>query len=358
MQRIWTVLVAGWLAGMLVSHEAIAQALVLTLPTDNDAIYEGRGDAFYQYTDRYFKGKRSRPWEGGQYGFVRNLEEIGPLLVFTKFHEGLDIRPVRRSRTGEPLDPVVSVDAGKVVYVNDDPRESSYGRYVVVEHWWSDAPFYSLYAHLGDARVQSGQRVERGERLGTLGYTGRGINKRRAHVHFEINLLLHEQFPAWHDANYRSSNEHGIYNGINMAGLDPSVLLVALRDDPMLAIDDFLLRQQPFFTVAAPNVGGLDLLNRYPWLWENPDAGELAAWEIDFAQSGLPLRVRSTALPIASPIVRRVQATEVSYDFISNGLLDGINGQAWLTPRGLRYLDLLTMSTPSRLDPVPLRSWW
>ena len=33
-----------------------------------------RGDDpdFYMYTDRTFEGVRSRPWQGGQYGFVRN----------------------------------------------------------------------------------------------------------------------------------------------------------------------------------------------------------------------------------------------------------------------------------------------
>ena len=81
------------------------QALDLVLPTDNDALFSGGGAAFYQYIERNFKGVRSTPWEGGQYGFVRDPTDTAGGVVYTRFHEGIDIRPLHRDAHGEPLDP-------------------------------------------------------------------------------------------------------------------------------------------------------------------------------------------------------------------------------------------------------------
>ncbi len=72
------------------------QILDLVLPTDNDALFSGDGPAFYQYIERNFKGVKSTPWEGGQYGFVRDPMDTSAGIVYTRFHEGIDIKPVHR----------------------------------------------------------------------------------------------------------------------------------------------------------------------------------------------------------------------------------------------------------------------
>ena len=51
---------------------SLSQGLDLVLPTDNDGLFSGDGAAFYQYVERNYKGVKSTPWEGGQYGFVRD----------------------------------------------------------------------------------------------------------------------------------------------------------------------------------------------------------------------------------------------------------------------------------------------
>ena len=76
------------------------------LPTDNDALFRGQPEQFYMYTDRDFEGVKSRPWQGGTYGFTRNQQRVGGNIVLTKFHEGIDIKPLRRDASGEPLDEV------------------------------------------------------------------------------------------------------------------------------------------------------------------------------------------------------------------------------------------------------------
>ena len=79
---------------------------------------------------------------------------------------GIDIAPRYRSRSGEPQDTVRAIDTGVVVYASNNPRASNYGKYVVVEHFWSGSPFYSLYAHLNRIDVKPGDRVGRGGQAG------------------------------------------------------------------------------------------------------------------------------------------------------------------------------------------------
>ncbi len=224
-------------AAMFAASSALAQqstdGWTLTLPTDNDALFRGGGAEFYQYIIRDFKGVKSKPWQGGRYGFVRNPVETSSGLLYTRFHEGIDIRPVRRDPAGEPLDEVRAIASGTVVYTNRTPRFSSYGNYVVVEHRWDHASYYSLYAHLAAIDVQQGTKVERGGRLGRLGYTGEGLDRERAHLHLELNLLLSRRFESWYDHFIKTEpNRHGLYNGTNLTGIDIAALYQALRKRP------------------------------------------------------------------------------------------------------------------------------
>src|SRR5438046_6575233 len=175
----------------------------LALPTDNDALFRGDGPAFYQYIERNYKGVKSTPWEGGQYGFVRDPMETSAGIVYTRFHEGIDIRALHRDARGEPLDEVRAIADGQVVHTNLVPGYSNYGRYIVIEHIWDGSPYYSLYGHLSEIAVCVGQRVNRGERIARMGYTGEGLNQAPAHVHLDLNLMFNRNFESWHDRNFR-----------------------------------------------------------------------------------------------------------------------------------------------------------
>ena len=123
----------------------------------------GTNPDFYQVIERNLHGVISHPWQGGQYGFVRDPVETAAGTIYTRFHEGMDIRPMRRDARGEPIDEVRAIAAGKVVYVSRAAGTSNYGRYVVVEHRWGGCPYYSLYAHLNTISVETGQTVRRGK---------------------------------------------------------------------------------------------------------------------------------------------------------------------------------------------------
>src|SRR5439155_5819700 len=242
-------------------------ALDLVLPTDNDALFSGDGAAFYQYVERNYKGEKSTPWEGGKYGFVRDPTDTAGGVVYTRFHEGIDIRSLHRDENGEPLDEVRAISDGKVVHTNLVPGYSNYGKYIVIEHRWDGSSYYSLYGHLSAIAVRPGQAVRRGQSIAVMGYTGAGLNQARAHVHLELNFMLSHRFESWYDACHKNDpNHNGIYNGINLAGLDIARLYLALRKNPSLTIPDFIAEEETFYKVTVPKSRHFELLKVYPWM--------------------------------------------------------------------------------------------
>src|SRR5436189_4781442 len=262
---------------------SLSQGLDLVLPTDNDALFSGDGAAFYQYVERNYKGVKSTPWEGGQYGFVRDPIDTAGDVVYTRFHEGIDIRPLHRDANGDPLDEVRAIADGRVVHTSLVPGYSNYGKYVVIEHHWDGSNYYSLYGHLSSIAVQSGEMVKRGQRIAVMGYTGTGLNRERAHLHLELDLMFSRQFEAWYNTFFRSDpNQHGIYNGMNLAGLDVARLFLALRKNPALTIPEFVNDEEIFYKVALPTARHLDLLKLYPWMLAGVKRSEDSSWVFAF----------------------------------------------------------------------------
>ena len=284
-------------------HEG-AEGVSLVFPTDNDAILDVEPARFYIGLERHFGREREWTWEGGTYGYVREARETPLGWRFTRFHEGIDIAPRYRDDRGEPLDDVRAVDDGRVVYVSARPGASDYGRYVVVEHVWEGSPFYSLYAHLASVTVYEGDRVRRGEPLGVLGYSGQGLDRERAHVHFEINLLLNEHFTTWRTArNARLTPIHGRFHGSNLAGVSPVEILERSYGARNFSVVDLLAHQEADLTVYVPAGPPPDLLDRYPWMCRScggapPDWAP--SWEVGLTLGGVPVRVE--------PSERRVTA--------------------------------------------------
>ena len=313
----------------------------LVLPTDNDALFSGDGPAFYQYIERDYNGVKSTPWEGGQYGFVRDPKSTGGGVVYTRFHEGIDIRSVHRDANGEPLDEVRAIADGQVAHVNLLPGYSNYGKYIVIEHRWDGSNYYSLYAHLSSIAVQPGETVRRGQRIAVMGYTGTGLNRERAHLHLELCLMLSRQFEAWYNTFFRNDpNRHGLYNGMNLAGLDVARLYLALRRNPALTIPEFLAAEETFYKVTLPKARHFDLATLYPWMLA---AGKRtgSSWEVSFAGSGVPLRIEPTDRRVAQPEVSYVKNSAADSSYLTRDVLSGRGANAHLSGYGAQLMRLL-----------------
>src|SRR5947208_12892582 len=317
------------------------QIVDLVLPTDNDALFSGDGPAFYRCIDRNYKGLRSTPWEGGQYGFVRDPVETSAGTVYTRFHEGIDIRALRRDARGEPLDEVRAIADGKVVHTNPVPGYSNYGRYIVIEHDWDGSPYYSLYGHLSEIAVSAGQRVNRGERIARMGYSGEGLNQARAHVHLELNLMFNRNFESWHNRFFRDPNHNGIYNGINLAGLDIARFSLERENRPDLSVPQFLAEEEVFYKVTVPDSPHFDLRKFYPWMVKNASANA-QSWEVSFARSGVPLQIEARSEPVSQPTLTYVKKSAIDCAYLTRDELAGRGDHAHLTENGMRSMRLLT----------------
>jgi murein DD-endopeptidase MepM/ murein hydrolase activator NlpD len=267
-----------FLAGI---HPALAQPL--QLPTANHALFEQDGEP------RFFTGTAGKPWTSGCFGCVRSDG--------MQLHEGLDISCLRRNQRDEPTDPVTATADGEVAYINARPSLSNYGNYIVLRHRIDGLDLYSLYAHLSRMRegLTPGQAVRAGEFLATMGRTTNireGISKDRAHLHFELDLLVNDRFASWYKMNFPGQrNDHGGWNGQNLVGLDPRAVLLEQRArGTNFSLLQFVRNQTPLMCVLVRQTD-FPWLRRYPQLVQpNPVAQKegVAGYEVVFNFNALP----------------------------------------------------------------------
>ena len=121
--------------------------------------------------ERLWRGRFTRPVEGTEPGTgfgsrrVINGQPKAP-------HAGIDFGAA-------PGTPVVAVNDGRVALVADFFFP---GRLVVIDHGLG---LYTLYFHLQEAKVTDGERVSRGQPIGTVGATGRATGP---HLHFGAHV--------------------------------------------------------------------------------------------------------------------------------------------------------------------------
>jgi murein DD-endopeptidase MepM/ murein hydrolase activator NlpD len=323
-----------------------SQQPMLILPTENQGLFHGDLAGFYQYVQRDFEGQISQAWEGGQYGFVRNPVRFGSAIIYTRFHEGIDIRPLTRDAGGEPTDVVHAIAAGKVVYTNTVAGNSNYGRYVVVEHSFENCPYYSLYAHLNVITVNPGDQVTQNAPLAVMGHTGEGIDRERAHLHLELNLMLNGHFNEWQSKYFpKDVNRHGIYNGMNLAGIDIGRFYLQLQKDPKLTVAQFVQSGEPWYRVIVPRSPQMDLQERYPWLIQGSQTGQ--SWELTFDRTGLPLRLRAVEEGATEPILSWVHPSTYPQNWMTKNHIQNRSAPA-LTKEGRRFMELICPSNPPR----------
>jgi murein DD-endopeptidase MepM/ murein hydrolase activator NlpD len=330
-------LVILWFAVINLKVEAID----LVLPTENDHLFSGQLDRFYMYVDRTFESEVTKPWEGGSFGFVRTPIRVNGEVVLTKFHEGIDIAPIKRDSAGNPLDLVMSISGGKVVHTSPIAGRSNYGRYVVIEHEWENSKVYSLYAHLAEITAQVGDTVKAGSVIGRMGYTGAGINRTRAHLHLELGFMMSENYADWHKQCFASPNHHGNYNGMNIAGVDVASFFLAHRENPNLNFSEFVLTRPIQFKVSvSAGKSEPDFLERYPWM-KRPGDATVNSWEIGFAATGHVVSFTPSSRVVNQVSITHIRPAEINQSYLTRGLIAGSGNQVSLSRDGNRLISLI-----------------
>jgi len=110
--------------------------------------------------------KDSFRWTSG-FGYRKDPKGYG-----TRMHEGTDM-------AGSYGTPIYATADGVITHAGWD---SGYGRLVKIRH---DFGVETRYAHLSQVRVEVGQRVSRGDRIGDMGNSGRSTG---THLHYEVRL--------------------------------------------------------------------------------------------------------------------------------------------------------------------------
>jgi murein DD-endopeptidase MepM/ murein hydrolase activator NlpD len=114
-------------------------------------------------------------WFSSTFGY-----RIDPFTGQSSFHEGVDFV----AATGTP---VIAAASGKVVYAGWHPQ---YGKMLEIDH---GNGLVSRYAHASQLAVGEGELVVRGQRVASVGSTGRSTGP---HLHFEVRLNGIPQNPA------------------------------------------------------------------------------------------------------------------------------------------------------------------
>lgn len=94
-----------------------------------------------------------------------------PMYGVMKFHHGMDFV----ARVGTPI---YATADGRVEITSRSFY--GYGKYVKIDHGFG---YQTAYAHLDDIHIKRGQKVKRGDIIGTLGNTGLSTGP---HLHYEV----------------------------------------------------------------------------------------------------------------------------------------------------------------------------
>jgi len=329
---------AAIFALLFVSKNLLAQE-PFQFPTANHYLYE-RGSEL-----KFFAPTApDKPWTSGSFGCVRNDGQ--------RLHEGLDIRHLLTDRRGDPTDPVMATADGTVVYFSTKPSLSNYGNYLVIRHVVEGMEIYSLYAHLSAIQpgIGIGKNVRQGEVVATMGRTSNAevITKDRAHVHFELNVLVNDNFAAWfRTTSSGERNDHGEWNGQNLNGLDPREILLAEHNpNGNFSLLNFIRSQTELCRVLV-RATSFPYLKRYPMLvLKNPVAEKagVAGYEIALNLNGVAFALMPRA---ESEIKGRAKFQLLSVNEAEEKanpcrhLVIQRNGRWELANEGLRELEML-----------------
>ncbi|MBE0685590.1 MAG: M23 family metallopeptidase, partial [Anaerolineaceae bacterium] len=89
--------------------------------------------------------------------------------------------------------PILAVAEGRVYFSGNDRTykrgrfTNFYGNIIILEHELAGytGPVYSFYAHLSEISVNEGETVSRGQKIGSVGATGKAFTN---HLHFEVRI--------------------------------------------------------------------------------------------------------------------------------------------------------------------------
>lgn len=119
-----------------------------------------------------------------------------PILKSHRLHSGIDL-------AAHPGTPVYATGDAVVRVASYNPQGySGYGIVIILDHGFG---IQTLYAHMQKASVRPGQRVKRGEQIGTVGNSGMSSG---SHLHYEVSLGDRKVDPVYYFSGDLSPEEY------------------------------------------------------------------------------------------------------------------------------------------------------
>jgi hypothetical protein len=325
--------------GLLTTFVAYTQPFYL--PTNNKDVLDPN-----TFTN-YFVPTVVGTWKSGTFGSVRSNR--------LQIHEGWDIRCKNRDKKGEAIDPILCVADGTVVYISSQPGNSNYGRYIVVKHNVSGIDVYTLYAHLSTigTGIKVGSKIVAGTHLGIMGRSSNSrssISKERAHLHFEICLLLNTYFEQWFRLNNpKDPISHKIYNGRNLAGIDP----ITVYNTQSIEGEKFdfvrLVKNQTKLCEVLIKEKNFPYASKYPQFVTNINnlkAEQITGYKVVFNFNGLPISLTPCTASETAKIKEKYTLLSVNEKEQEHnparGFLTKSSGKWKITNKFKSYLDQIT----------------
>ena len=174
------ILLSNMLDPVLIKAEAVRESLVVLLRKS-----ELQDSTLSQVTDnvnRIHKKWSQRPSIWPTQGRVTSPYgyRFHPIARHMLFHDGMDI-------ANKTWTPIYASASGIVKYVG---VKEYYGKVIKINH--SEVNCETIYAHLHQTAVTTGQVVKRGDLIGYMGNTGRSTGP---HLHYEIRINNHHTNP-------------------------------------------------------------------------------------------------------------------------------------------------------------------
>jgi hypothetical protein len=184
--------------------------------------------------------------------------------------------------------------------------------------------------------------------MGRTANTRESISKDRAHVHFELNLLVNDRFESWYKKTFPGQrNDHGEWNGQNLFGIDPRLILLGQQEQgAKFSLLAFLQAQTELCRVLVRRTY-FPWLNRYALLVRpNPRAEKegVAGYEVALNFNGVAFEL----IPRAASEIKgkaKFQVLSVNEAELHRNparRLVAKKGARWeLTSHGLNLLEML-----------------
>ena len=119
-----------------------------------------------------------------------------PILKSHRLHSGIDL-------AAHPGTPVYATGDAVVRVASYNPQGyTGYGIVIILDHGFG---YHTLYAHMQKASVRPGQRVKRGEQIGTVGNSGMSSG---SHLHYEVSIGDRKVDPVYYFSGDLSPEEY------------------------------------------------------------------------------------------------------------------------------------------------------